>query len=67
MAVALTFQVRSFRGMLLRYWNAFSTTLVGDIIATAIAITGIAVLFLACSFLLIWVARVGAAILHHIG
>ena len=67
MAVALEASGHSFHGLLLRYWTAFARTVIGDIIATAIAITGISALFLACSFAVIWLARMGAAIWHLVG
>lgn len=67
MAVAVESEARSFGGLLRRHWRVFSTTLIGDIMATAIAITGVSLLFLGCSFAVLWLARIGAALMRHVG
>ena len=67
MAVALELQAHSFRESLRRYWLAFSKTVIGDVVATAIAITGMAVLFLACSYAVILLTRVAGAVMQLVG
>lgn len=67
MAAALELESRSFRGLARRHWKAFSTTVIGDIIATAIAITGMSLLFLGCSFAVVSLTRMGADLMRLVG
>lgn len=67
MATESMLQAESFRERLLGYWTGFSKTVVGDILSTVVAITGVSVLFLACSFGVIGLARAGGALLRLVG
>lgn len=67
MAVALDTREHSVQELLRRYWTAFTKTVIGDILATVIAIAGISAIFLAGSFGVIWLTRIGAAIWNHLG
>ena len=67
MALASALPRHGFPERLRQYWTAFSATLAGDIVATAVAIAGVAAIFLACSFALIWFAWLARMILHGVG
>lgn len=67
MALASALPQHGFQGRLRRFWTAFSATLVGDFVATGVAIAGVTAIFLACSFALIWFAWLGRMILHGFG
>ena len=60
-------QAFSFRGRLYALWSRISTTLLGDIISTAIAIGGVALLFLASAFGLVYLARLAGLALQLLG
>ncbi|HLY06621.1 MAG TPA: hypothetical protein VKR31_12830 [Rhizomicrobium sp.] len=67
MAVAFDGREHSLQGLVRRYWTAFTKTVIGDVIATVIAITGISALFLAGSFGVIWLTRIATAIWNLLG
>ena len=59
--------VNSFTDGLRRRWAAISATVPGDILATALAIGGICLLFLACTFAILGLIRAVEFALHHMG
>ena len=60
-------QADSFTGGLRRRWTAISTTATGDILATAMAIGAMCLLFLACTFAVLGFMRAAGFVLHHMG
>lgn len=59
--------VNSFTDGLRRRWAAISATVAGDILATALAIGGVCLLFLACTFAILGFIRAAEFALHHMG
>lgn len=60
-------RTNSFTDVLRRRWTAISATVVGDILATALAIGGMCALFLACTFGVLGLMRAAGFVLHHMG
>jgi hypothetical protein len=60
-------RANSFMEGLRQRWNAISMTLVGDLLATALAIGGMCLLFLACAFAALGLTHVAAFALRHLG
>jgi hypothetical protein len=67
MTLELELRAHSFGGRLRAIWTAVSKTVIGDIIATAIAITGMSVLFLACAIGVMWLTRGADVVLRLLG
>lgn len=65
MALVSVLRTRGVRGALREFWRSFSATLIGDMVATAVALTAMCALFLACSFAVIGFSR-GAGVLFHL-
>jgi hypothetical protein len=60
-------RANSFTGGWRRRWAAISTTVVGDVLATALAIGGMCMLFLACTFAVLGLMHATEFALHHLG
>jgi hypothetical protein len=60
-------QANSFTDGLRRRWAAISATVAGDILATALAIGLICLLFLACTFAILGFMRAAELALRHMG
>jgi hypothetical protein len=60
-------RANSLLARLRKNWRAFSTTAKGDVLSTAIAIAGIALLFLAASFGVFGFFRAAALVLRLLG
>ena len=67
MASQLVSQTNSFTDGLRRRWAAISATMAGDILATALAIGAMCLLFLACTFAVFGFMRAAAFALRHMG
>jgi hypothetical protein len=67
MTLGLELRAHSLGGRLRSFWVAVSKTVIGDVIATAIAIVGMSVLFLACATGVIWLMRGAEVVLRLLG
>ena len=63
MVLQSVLRTESFAGRLRTYWTAAARTVIGDIIATAIAIGGVGLLFVAGAFAAIWLMRAASLVL----
>jgi len=67
MTLELELRAHSFAGRLRTFWATFSKTVIGDLIATVVAIVGMSALFLACAFAMIGLMHAGRVTLRILG
>ena len=67
MASQLVSRTNSFTDGLRRRWAAISATMAGDTLATALAIAGMCLLFLASTFAVFGFLRAAKFVLRHMG